>query len=98
MGTALLPLVPGAAEAGDFVLQEGGGDQQAELQREALQRVLHQAKELVAIQGQLNLTITRAGLALMGGMGRVPLVGAGPVRVVSLQGGSSFQGVLTSPV
>jgi hypothetical protein len=98
VAAARLPLVAGAAEARDLVLQEAGGDQQAKLQGQVLQGVLHQLQEFVAIQGQLDVTIAGAGLAFMGGMGRVPLVGAGSVRVISLQGGSSFQGILTSPV
>jgi hypothetical protein len=51
VSAAGLPLIAGTAEAGDLVLQEAEGDQKAELQRQALQRILHELQEFLAIQG-----------------------------------------------
>ena len=79
--------VPPAAEPRDLVLQDRGGDQQAQLDGQALQGVLHEGEQLVPIQRQLDLA---AGIGPSGAMiGRLPLVGAATLRIGSFQGGSS---------
>ena len=76
------------AQPGHLVLQETGGDQHAQFERQALQGVLHQAEQLIAIQGELDL----AAGCLDGdrGLGRPGLVGSMWLRRGSFQGGSSF--------
>jgi hypothetical protein len=93
VGTVWLPLISRATEASDLVLQEAGGDQQAQLQRQALEGVLHQLQEFLAIQGQLDLTVAGAGLPSRCGLAQVLLVGTLSVLVISLQGGSSLSRV-----
>ena len=81
------PLVASPAQPRHLVLQEAGGDQQPQLDGQCLQRVLHQGEQLVPAQGQLDLT---AGFGPSGPtIGLLPLVGVPPVRIRSIQGGSS---------
>jgi hypothetical protein len=86
VSTLGLALVSSATQARDFVLREGGGDEQAQLNGQSLQGVLHQGEQLVAIQRQLDLS---AGLRAPGNragrlLSRVLRVGMG-----SIQGSSS---------
>jgi hypothetical protein len=76
------------AQPGHLVLQEAGGDQHAQLERQALQGVLHQAEQLVEIQGKLDLAA--GGPDGYRGLGRPGLVGSMLPRRGSFQGGSSF--------
>jgi hypothetical protein len=67
------------------------------LERQALQEVLHQAEQLDAIQGELDLAAGGQG-----GNSRLDRLGLGRVvslRIGSFPGGSSFlvQGKATSP-
>src|SRR5262249_33099355 len=80
-------LVSWAAQPRDFVLQEGGGDEQAQLDGQALQRVLQDGEQLVPVQGQLD---PATGLWSPGvRAGRRPLASGLPIRIGSFQGGSS---------
>jgi hypothetical protein len=76
------------AQPGDLVLQNRGGDQQAQVHGQGFKGVLHQAKQLVTVQGELDL----AAGCLDGdkGLGRPGLVGSMLLRIGSFQGGSSF--------
>ena len=58
-----LVLVPRPAQPGHLVLQEARGDQQAQLDGQTLQGVLHQGQQLVPIQGELDLA---AGVLVLG--------------------------------
>jgi hypothetical protein len=77
------------AQPGHLVLQEPGDDQHAWFERQALQGIFHQAEQLIAIQGELDL----AAGCLDGdrGLGRPGLVGSMLLRRGSFQGGSSFR-------
>jgi hypothetical protein len=76
------------AQPGHLVLQEARGDQHAQLERQALQGIVHEAEQLLAIQGELDL----AAGCLDGarGLGRPGLVRSMLLRIGSFQGGSSF--------
>jgi hypothetical protein len=75
------------AQPGHLVLQEAGGDQHAQCERQALQGVLHQAEQLVAIQGELDLAAGSHDGDM--GLGWLGLVGVLSLRIGSFQGGSS---------
>ena len=81
---------------GKLALQEARDDQDAEFERQALQGILHQAEQLIAIQGELDLAA--GGHDGDGGLGWLGLVGILSLRIGSFQGGSSFliQGEATS--
>jgi hypothetical protein len=84
------------AQPGHLILQEARGDQHAQLEHQALQGVLHQAEQLIAIQGELDLAAGgHDGDRSLGWLG---LVGVVSLRRGSFQGGSSFlvQGEATS--
>jgi hypothetical protein len=76
------------AQPGHLVLQEAGGDQRAQLERQALQGILHQAEQLIAIQGELDLAA--GGPDGDRGLGRPGLVESMLLCIGSFQGGSSF--------
>ena len=88
MGPVGLTLMAPPAQPGHLVLQEAGDDQHAEFKRQTLQGILHQAEQLIAIQGELDL----AAGCLDGDrwLGRPGLVGGMLLRRGSFQGGSSF--------
>jgi hypothetical protein len=76
------------AQAGHLVLQEAGGDQHAQLARQALQGILHEAEQLVSIQGELDLAA--GGHDGDRGLGWLGLVGVVSLSIGSLQGGSTL--------
>jgi hypothetical protein len=76
------------AQPGHLVLQEAGGDQHAQFERQALQGVLHQAEQLIAIQGELDLAAR--GYDGDRGLGWLGLVGVLSLRIGSFQVGSSY--------
>jgi hypothetical protein len=76
------------AQPGHLVLQEAGGDQHAQFERQVLQGVLHEAEQLVAIQGELELAA--GGHDEDSGLGRLGLVRVVSLRISLFQGGSSF--------
>jgi hypothetical protein len=76
------------AQPGHLVLQEARGDQHPQFERQALQGVLHEAEQLVAIQGELDHAA--GGHDGDRGLGRLGLVRVVPLRIGSFQGGSSF--------
>jgi hypothetical protein len=88
MGPVGLTLMAPPAQPGHLVLQEAGGDQQAQFERQALPGVLHQAEQLIAIQGELDLAVGCPDGD--NGLGRRWLVGVVSLRIGSFQGGSSF--------
>jgi hypothetical protein len=76
------------AQPGHLVLQEAGDDQHPQLERQALQGILHQVEQLIAIQGELDLAVgCPDGNSRLGRLG---LVGVVWLRRGSFQGGSSF--------
>jgi hypothetical protein len=75
------------AQPGHLVPQEAGGDQHVQLERQALQGVLHQAEQLIAIQGEMHLAGGHDGDRGLGRLGFVRIVS---LRIGSFQGGSSF--------
>src|SRR5262249_8193989 len=95
VGAVRLPPVAWPAEAGGLVLPEAGGDQQAEFHGPGLQGIPPPLQQLRAVQGQLDLMIAGAGMPSRSGLRRALLVRTASALVISLQGGSSFQGVLT---
>jgi hypothetical protein len=76
------------AQPGHLVLQEARDDQHAEFECQALQGILHQAEQLVAIQGELDLAVGCPDGDSR--LGRRWLVGVASLRIGSFQGGSSF--------
>jgi hypothetical protein len=76
------------AQPGHLVLQETRGDQHAQFERQALQGILHEAEQLIAIQGELDLAA--GGPDGDRGLGPPGLVGSMLLRIGSFQGGSSF--------
>jgi hypothetical protein len=80
--------VASPAQPGHLVLQEARGDQHAQLERQALQGVLHEAEQLIAIQGELDLAA--GGHDGDSGLGWLGLVGVLSLRIGSFPGGSSF--------
>jgi hypothetical protein len=92
-----LSLVALSAQSGHLVLQKAGGDQQAQLNGNCLQRILHQGQEFFPIQRQLNLSSCCLGLGPTFLLN--PHAGLGTVRIGSFQGGSSsIQGKFPRPV
>jgi hypothetical protein len=88
VGPVGLTLMAPPAEPGDLVLQEARGDQHAQLEGQALQGVLHQAEQHIAIQGELDHAAAgHDGDRVLGWLG---LVGVVSLRIGSFQGGSSF--------
>jgi len=57
-----LALLASPAQPGHFVLQEAGGDQQAQPNGQRLQRILNQGQEFFPIQRQLDLPTCCLGL------------------------------------
>jgi hypothetical protein len=97
MGAAGAALIAGAAEPRHLVLQQVRGDEQAQLDGQAIERVVHQGEQLIAVHAQLNLPVggRRRGRAA----GRVPLVTDTPLRIGPSQGGSSsLKGLSVRPV
>ena len=88
VGPVGLTLMAWPAQPGHLVLQEAGDDQHAEFERQAFEGILHQAEQLIAVQGELDL----AAGCLDGdrGLGGPGLVGSMLLRIGSFQGGSSF--------
>jgi hypothetical protein len=76
------------AQPGHLVLQEAGGDQHPQFERQALQGILHQAEQLIAIQGELDHAA--GGHDGDRGLSWLGLVGVLSLRIGSFQGGSSF--------
>jgi hypothetical protein len=88
VGPVGLTLRAPPAQPGHLVLQEARGDQHAQFERQALQGILHQAEQFIAIQGELDLAAGGPdGDRLLGWLG---LVGVLSLRIGSFQGGSSF--------
>jgi hypothetical protein len=76
------------AEPRHFVFQEAGSEQHSQLECQALQGILHQAEQLVAIHGELELAVGCPDGDSR--LGRRWLMGVGSLRIGSFQGGSSF--------
>jgi hypothetical protein len=85
VGPVGLTLMASSAQPGHLVLQEARGDQHAQFERQALRGILHQAEQLVPIQGELD----HAAGGSDGDRGLGP-VGVLSLRIDSFQGGSSF--------
>jgi hypothetical protein len=82
-----LVLIPRTAQPGHLVLQKTRSDEQTQLDGQTLQGVLHQAGQLVPIQGKPHLSV---GLVPLGStFGRLSLVSDPSVRLGSFPGGSS---------
>jgi hypothetical protein len=88
VGRVGLTLIAPPAQPGHLVLQEAGGDQHAQFERQALQGILHKAEQRVAIRGELDYAA--GGHDGDSRLGRRWLVGVVSFRVGSFQGGSSF--------
>ena len=88
VGPVGLTLMARPAQPGHLVLQEAGDDQHAQLERQALQGILHQAEQLIAIQGELDLAVGCPDGDSR--LGQRWLVGVVSLRIGSFQGGSSF--------
>jgi hypothetical protein len=56
-----LTLIAWPAQPGHLVLQETGDDKHPQFERHALQGVLHEAEQLLAIRGELDLAAGGAG-------------------------------------
>jgi hypothetical protein len=76
------------AQEGHLVLQEAGGDQHAQFDRQALQGILHEAEQLVAIKGEPDLAA--GGPDGDRGLSWLGLVGVLSLRIGSFQRGSSL--------
>jgi hypothetical protein len=83
-GATRLALVPGSTEPGDLIIQNRRGDQHAQLHCQGLNGAPHQTKQLVAVEGELDLSADPrwSGASL----GRLVLVPGTPIRIVSLRG------------
>ena len=88
VGPVGLTLMAPPAQPGHLVLQETGGDQHAQFERQALQGVLHEAEQLLAIQGELDHAA--GGHDGDRGLRRLGLVRDVSLRIGSFPGGSSF--------